>query len=98
MFKEFSSSIFKGIVVHGNFNRDIHHVKGKRPHPAGTICLLQLHFTGKMNAAVKYADIIKAKKPPFKNVVTINVLPVDPPREIDQEFLKNFLQKLYISF
>jgi len=47
-----------------------------------------------MKTAVEYTDVIEAKKSPFKDVVAIDVLSVDPPGEIEQQFMENFFKKL----
>src|SRR5690606_30574123 len=94
--KEFGSSIFKRTVIYRNLGSDIHHIQRVGADPTGAICLFQLHLTRKMKTAVEYSDIIQAEKAALKDIVTIDVFPVDPPREIDQQFLKYLFQKIDI--
>src|SRR5438874_558587 len=92
MLKEFRGCIFKRLIIHGDLERYVHHVECIGTHPAGTICLLQLHMAT-VKTPVEYTDIIQSEEATFKDVVPVPVLAVDPPGKIDEELLKYLFQE-----
>src|SRR5438132_2674956 len=48
--------------------------------------------------AVEHRDVVKPEKATLENVVAFAVYLVDPPREIDQQFVKTLFEKLAVSF
>src|SRR4051812_2724753 len=97
MLKEFCGHVFKRWIMHCDFNRHFHHIQSICAHPAGSICLFKLHFTGEVKISVEYTNVIQSKEATFKDVVAINVFTVDPPCKIDDKLLKYFFQELNIA-
>ena len=52
---------------------------------------------GKRLAAVEDADIVETEKAALKNVSALGILAVHPPGEIQQQFLKNPLEKFAVA-
>jgi hypothetical protein len=84
LFEKLGGGIFKGVV----FNRDLQshneHDQSIHAHPCSAVRLFQEYLALQLRTPVEYPDIIKTKKPPFKHIVSVRVLPVKPPGEIDQ--------------
>src|SRR5262249_5960642 len=49
--------------------------------------------TGKSPTAVENSDVVQSEKAALKNVLFFSVLSIHPPGEIEQQLLKNSLQK-----
>src|SRR2546428_10181849 len=49
-------------------------------------------------AAVEHRDVIEPEKAALENVVAFAVHLVNPPREIDQQFMKTLFEKFAVSF
>src|SRR5829696_6514306 len=47
-------------------------------------------------AAIKHADIIESKKSTLEDVHAIGIFAIDPPGEIQKQFLKNSLEKNFV--
>src|SRR5688500_1622626 len=88
VFEKFGGHIFKRRIVISYFDSHIHHIERVCAHPTGTVCLFKLHFAGEMKVAVEHTDVIETKKSAFEDVVAVHIFPVDPPGEVDDEFVE----------
>ncbi len=55
-------------------------------HPAGPVSLLQLPPTREGLGPVEKPDVVEPEESAGKNVPTVYVFPVDPPREVHKQF------------
>src|SRR6185437_17104286 len=59
--------------------------------------LFEVTAGGQRRTTVEYADVVQSKKPALESVLAGTVLPVQPPGEIEHEFLKAALEPFDIS-
>ena len=59
--------------------------------------MLEDRAAGQLVTAVDYGDVIETKEAALEDVVPFSINLVDPPREIDEEFVKDLLQKLGVG-
>ena len=71
------------------FHGDSHQVQAVHCHPGRTICLRNGSAGRQRGAAIKNADVIQAKESALKHVVVAVVLLVDPPGEVQREFIED---------
>ncbi len=90
---ELAGHIFILGLFGGQFQRDRQHVERIHGHPTGGVGLLDLAAGGKRVASVKYSDVVQAEKSTLEDVHTVGVFAIHPPGEIQQEFVKDALQK-----
>jgi hypothetical protein len=62
-------------------------------HPGCAVRLLQKTPAGQWIGPIEDTDIIQAKEATMKQVVTLGVLAVDPPGEIEEQLLEYALQE-----
>src|SRR5699024_9510990 len=96
--QKFGSYAFIGIITGGQLQGYRQHIQTVHSHPAGSVRLVQLYITGQFFAAIEYADIIQSQKAALKYVSFIGIFSVNPPRKVDQQFMKNVLQEAVITF
>src|ERR1022692_5232545 len=84
-------------VFLGQLERDVHHVDAEERHPTGAIGLLENRAVGELFAAVDHCDVVQSKEAALEDVVTLAIHLVDPPREIDEQLMEAFLQKLAVG-
>src|SRR6266516_1007913 len=80
MFKKFQRDIFINGILQGY----CHHVQAKHTHPTCAITLLNISSRRQRCTAVKDTDIVKAEKSSLKDIFSLGVLTVDPPRKVKQ--------------
>ena len=97
LLKKLGGRVFKTLIIHGNLQGNVKHVQCKHAHPRGTIGLFQAHARIQRRASVEYTDVIQPEETSFKHVVAVGILTVDPPGEIDQQFMKCAFQKIHIA-
>ena len=93
MLKEFAGNIAVGTVFLGQFQRDRQHIQAIHAHPTGAIGLLDMAAIGQWHVAIKDADIIQAQKATLEDILSLKVLAVHPPGEIEQQFLEDLFQE-----
>src|SRR6185436_6907591 len=67
-------------------------------HPAGGVGLFDIAPGGERFAPVKDADIVETEKAALEYVSAAGVLAIDPPGEVQEQFLKNPFEKLAVAF
>src|SRR5258708_5955080 len=53
--------------------------------------------TCRQRRTVEGADVIETKEPALENIVALGVFTIDPPGEIDQEFVKDALEEFVVA-
>src|ERR1700745_2808030 len=98
MLEELARHIFVGGVLARQLQCDAQQVQAIHAHPAGAVRLLDITAGGKRGAAVENADIVETKEAALKDVSSVGVLAVHPPGKVQQELLKNPLEKFDVAF
>src|SRR5689334_2472699 len=93
MLKEFQGDIFVGGVLDGKFERNREHIKTEHAHPACAVTLFDPAAGWQRFAPVKDADIIQPEKATLKDVQSLGILAVDPPCEVEHQFMEHPLQE-----
>src|SRR5262245_10808716 len=97
MFRELQHHVHVVRIGECQFACNLEHVFAIQGHPCCTIGLLQISAGRQRSTAVEYANIVEAQKASLEDVLTRSVFAVDPPSEIEQQFLKATLQPLLVS-
>src|SRR5882724_10111916 len=98
MLEELRGNIFVNGILPGELERHPHEVEAKHSHPARAIALFKMTAAGQGRAPIEDADIIEAKEAALENIFSFGVLPVHPPGERDEQFVKNRFQKSAVAF
>src|SRR5215471_6845148 len=69
------------------------HVEAIHGHPTGAVRLLDVTAAGKFGTAIKDADVVEPEKSSLKDVLTFRVFAIDPPGKVQQQLVKDTLQK-----
>ena len=91
--KELRGDVFISGVLAGQLQRNREHRETIKRHPGRAIGLRISQSWRELHRAIKQADVVQSQKAACEEVLPVNVLPVNPPREIDEELLKNPLEK-----
>src|SRR5690349_3371593 len=97
MLKEFQSDIFIGGIVTSQFQRNGEHIEAEHPHPTCAVTLFNVTSGWERSAAVEHADVIQAQKAALKYIQTFGVFAVDPPREVQHQFVEYTLQETAVA-
>ncbi len=68
-------------------------VTRKHAHPGRAIGLLEHHAIGQGRVAVEDTDVVQSQEAAFKDVIPLGVFAVDPPGEVEHQFLEDALQE-----
>src|SRR5690242_5377706 len=93
MLEKFGGDVLVNLVVPGQFQRDAQQVQAIHRHPARAVRLVDKAARRQGLAAIEYADVVEPEETALKNVPALGVLAVDPPREIQQELVKNAFEE-----
>ena len=97
MLEEFDRKPFVHRIALGQFERDAHHGEAEKSHPAGRVGLLQNRAARQFFAAIHDGDVVEPEEAALEDVQPLAVHFVDPPGEIDQQFVKAALEKIQIA-
>src|SRR5260370_18052813 len=81
----------------GRSQREGKKCEGVHAMPAGPWGLLNCPASGQGSAAIEDSDIIQAEKSALENVHAVGVLAIHPPSEVQQQLVKNPLQKCPVA-
>src|SRR5215471_19462599 len=84
--------VAQGFVAR-QFEGNTQHVEAIHGHPTGAVRLLDVTAAGKFGTAIKDADVVEPEKASLKYVLTLGVFAIDPPGEVQEQLVKNPLQK-----
>src|SRR5215470_19474092 len=97
MLEELDGDILIRRIVVGQSQRYLQHVEAVFGHPGRTVGLLEHVAARQHRRAVEWPDVVEPQKAALEYVVTERVLTVDPPREVDQQFLKGSRQEVEVG-
>src|SRR5437016_7538087 len=97
MLEELAGDVLINGIFLRELERNLKHVQTIHAHPTGPVRLLDVAAHRKRSAAVKDPDIIQSQKAALKDVSPLGVLAVDPPREVQQQLVKDPFQKPSIA-
>ena len=80
------------------FERDAQQVQAIHRHPARAVGLIDKAAGGQRGAAVEHTDVIEAEETTLKNISSLRVLAVDPPGEIQKQFMEDAFKKFHVTF
>ena len=81
-----------GRIVHRQFDADLEHVQAEERHPGRAVGLFEITAGGQRRTAVKDADVVQPEEAAFEGVLARAILAVEPPGEVEQQFLEIALQ------
>src|SRR5882762_10916297 len=93
MLEKLGGDVFVDMVLEGELERDAHQVERVHRHPGGAVGLIDIAAGRQRRAAVEKTDIVEAEKPALKDVVSFDVLAVDPPGEVEHQFVEDTFEK-----
>src|SRR5689334_16428610 len=97
MLKEFQSDIFVGRIMTSELQRNGKHIEAKHSHPTRAVTLFNVTSGWEWSAAVEHTNVIQAQKAALKDIQTFGVFAVDPPGEVQHQFVKHTLQEAVVS-
>src|SRR5260370_39511049 len=97
VFEEFGGDILISVIIPREFQGYREHVKAVHRHPTRSIGLIEIAATRKLGASVKNTDVVQAEKATLKDIPPVSIFAIDPPREVDQKFVKDADQELRIT-
>src|SRR5690348_2112899 len=97
MFKEFGRHVFIFGLLASEFQGHGQHGEAIRGHPRRTIGLFQPYVAWQRPRTVEHADVVESEKSAGEDVVALNVFPIHPPGEVNEEFLEDAAQKNTVS-
>src|SRR5215471_20520317 len=83
--------------VPGELRRDFDHVLAEERHPGRAVRLFEEAAGGKRRAAIEDADVVETEEPALERVVALSILPVHPPREVEQQLVEDPLEPFNIT-
>ena len=86
--EELGGHVLGGRVVAGQFERDGQHRRAIEGHPGRAVRLLEVAAGRQRLGAVEDADVVEAEEAAGEEVAAFEVLPVDPPGEVDDQLLE----------
>src|SRR5215831_4829029 len=92
MLKEFRNHVRIRFIMHRELDRYLQHVQAEQRHPGSAIRLFKITAGRQRRTAIEDTDIVQAEETPFKCVFARPILAVQPPCEIQQQFLKTSLK------
>src|ERR1700733_5409863 len=97
MLCEFNDHRLKGRVGQSQFRGDLEHIQGEKRHPRGAIRLLQITPLWERRTAIKDTDVVEPEEAAFENVLAVPVLAIDPPGEVQSEFVEDALEEADVA-
>jgi hypothetical protein len=89
MFEKLRRDVLVGRVLARQLERHRQHRGAEEGHPGRPVGLLQVPARRQLGRPVEDADVVEPKEPAREEVLPFRVLAVDPPGEVDQEFLED---------
>src|SRR5213596_2364410 len=93
VFEELRRHVLVRRVLLRQLERDRQHAQTVHPHPRRPVRLLDVPPRRERCRPVEHADVVQAEKAPLEDVLPLGVLPVHPPREVQEQLVEHPLQK-----
>src|SRR6185369_8317203 len=97
VFEKLAGYILINFVFTGKLKCDAKHIQGVHRHPARAVRLFQMSARGKLSISVKNTDIVETEEPTLEYIIPFVILAVHPPCEIEEQLVKDFLQKIPVG-
>src|SRR5437868_12857385 len=97
MLEELGRHVFVGGVPFAENDGDLQHVQAVQGHPRGTVGLLQSTGHRERRRSVDRADVVETEESALEDIVSLVVLAIDPPSEVQQQLLKDAFEKEMIA-
>jgi hypothetical protein len=102
VFEEFRRHVLVGglhrpVGVAGEFERHREHGVRVKRHPGRAVGLTQLAAAGNGLAPVEDADVVEAEEAAGEKVFPVGILAVDPPGEVEEQFLENTFEETPVA-
>src|SRR5580765_7987687 len=97
MFKEAEGNILIHGVVLREYEGNLQHVLAVEGHPCCTIGLVEMATSWELSAAIEQPNIVQPEKPSGKDILSLRILPVDPPVKVQHQSLKRPFEEPHIS-
>ena len=97
VFEKLRRDVLVGGIGEREFQRDGEHGLAVESHPRRAVGLGERLAAGERLRAVEKADVIQPEEAAGEDVFALHVLAVDPPGEVDEELLKDALEKLRVA-
>lgn len=94
--KELGSNVLVDESVLGKLKGNAQHVETEESHPSSSISLLQRSTSGERLGSVEETNVIQTKEASLEDVLTVEILSVDPPSEVEQQLLEDTLKEVNI--
>ena len=91
--EELRRDVLVDAVLASQLEGDLHHLQAVEAHPGGPVGLRQVAAARQLGAAVEDADVVESEETALEDVVALAVLPIDPPREVQQELVEDALEE-----
>src|SRR5438876_5129958 len=91
--EEFAGYVLVARVLLRQLQGNDEEVQAIHCHPARSVRLLDVPAGRQRVAPVENSDVVESQETALKNVLAFLVLPVDPPREVQQQLLKDPLEE-----
>ena len=95
--EELDRHLLVGAVVLREQQGELEHVQAEHGHPCSPVGLLQVTGDRQGCRAVDRPDVVQAQKAALEDVVSLHVLAVNPPGEIQQELVEDRLQEFIVA-
>src|SRR5712692_9182441 len=96
--EKFGGDVFVDMVGERQLERDAHQVERIHRHPRSAVGLVDVTSARQRCVPVEYADIVEPQEPALENISALDVLAVDPPSEVEHEFVEDTLEKIPVTF
>jgi len=80
----------------GQFEGHIQHIETEESHPCGPVCLAEGAPIRNGLRAIKRTNIVESKESTLKDILTVAVLPVHPPGEVEEKLLEHPFQEFQV--
>ncbi len=90
MLEKLGGDAFVSGIEDSEFQGDAHEVEAIHCHPTGAVGLRNVDAAGQ-RGAVEGGDIVETQETALKDVAVFNVFAIDPPGEIQQQFVEDTL-------
>src|SRR3990167_8309290 len=97
MLGEFQSHILIRRIEFRKLEGYLQHVLAEHRHPRCAVRLLEEATRREGRAAVEYSDVVESQEAALEDVLSVTVLPVYPPREVEHELVEYLFQEFYVT-
>ena len=94
---EFTGHVLVSRVLAGQLERNRQQIQAIHRHPTCAVRLFQVATSRQRLAAIEHTNVVESEKAAFENVVAFRVFAIDPPGEIQHQFVKDAFEKFPIG-